>query len=431
MNQMEKTYTNGEYKRLGERIRVNPQNVSNDDLEMLQALRLSYKELLSEVFSTLVKESKKIDKNSICTYRVKRIESIISKLQREEKMQLNRMSDIAGCRCIMHSDDKVYSLLSALKQFFIIKTINDYIESPKEGGYRSLHIIVALPNSIDNKTIEIQLRTHAHHNWATLVEITDLVYGTKIKETGKDGDLAEFHMLLSYINDKEGLRKEQCERIIAISNSYSYFTRISEIFNKNYFVVRDRWNQVRQTKDKFFLIAADADGAPEIQSFNRFDDAETAYFDHYRDNEGNRNIVLTYIDSANFDTISHAYSNYFLTYNNLFFQCYSIMSRLVVDAYKRRRCFKFRKLYKNFLEMTVHFLGMNATEYLEFQNKKLSIKSNKKRTDWWGSIKRHLGLISTIFNNTNKSTVKGGFLCDVFKLALLHKFAKHEIRPVH
>ena len=81
--------------------------------------------------------------------------------------------------------------------------------------------------------------------------------------------------------------------------------------------------------------------------------------------------------------------------------------------------------------MTVHFLGMNATEYLEFQNKKLSIKSNKKRTDWWGSIKRHLGLISTIFNNTNKSTVKGGFLCDVFKLALLHKFAKHEIRPVH
>ena len=117
---MGKTYTNGEYKRLGERIRVNPQNVSNDDLEMLQTLRLSYKELLSEVFSTLVKESKKIDKNSICTYRVKRIESIISKLQRVEKMQLNRMSDIAGCRCIMHSDDKVYSLLSALKQFFII-----------------------------------------------------------------------------------------------------------------------------------------------------------------------------------------------------------------------------------------------------------------------------------------------------------------------
>ena len=345
-------------------------------------------------------------------------------------MQLNRMSDIAGCRCIIQSNEKVYKLLQVLEQKFIVKTVNDYIQSPKEGGYRSLHLIVTLPNYVESKTIEIQLRTHEHHNWSTLVEITDLIYGTKIKETGVDGDLAEFHRLLSYMYNDGGLTKEQCERIIEISNSNSYFTRISEIFNKNYFVVRNSWNQVRQSKDKFFLIAADSAGTPQILSFGKFDEAEAAYFEQYRDNEGNKNIVLTHIDSANFDSISHAYSNYFLTYNVLFFQCYSIMSTLVIDAYKRGRILRFRKLYKGFLEMTIHFLGINAADYLEFQNKKLTIRSNKKRVDWWGSIKRHLELISSLFNKTNKSTIKGNIICDMIKVVLLRKFMRQEIRPL-
>lgn len=56
---MEAIYTNGDYKRLGERLRNNPKNISDGDLEMLQTLRLSYKELLAEVFGTLVRESKK------------------------------------------------------------------------------------------------------------------------------------------------------------------------------------------------------------------------------------------------------------------------------------------------------------------------------------------------------------------------------------
>ncbi|MBQ2065515.1 MAG: hypothetical protein II455_05555, partial [Paludibacteraceae bacterium] len=55
-----------------------------------------------------------VDRNCICTYRVKRIESIISKLIRFPEMQVNRAEDIAGCRFIMSSTSKVYELFNRI-----------------------------------------------------------------------------------------------------------------------------------------------------------------------------------------------------------------------------------------------------------------------------------------------------------------------------
>ena len=93
-------YSNKDYKRLGDRIRSNPQHVAEADLQMLQGLRLSYKEPLAIIFKSLEHTAYKVDHNCICTYRVKRIESIISKLIRFPEMQVNRAEDIAGCRSI-------------------------------------------------------------------------------------------------------------------------------------------------------------------------------------------------------------------------------------------------------------------------------------------------------------------------------------------
>lgn len=48
-------YSNKEYKRLGDRIRNNPQKISEDDLIILQELRLTYKEPLSIIFNSIEK----------------------------------------------------------------------------------------------------------------------------------------------------------------------------------------------------------------------------------------------------------------------------------------------------------------------------------------------------------------------------------------
>ena len=49
----ERKYSNKDYKRLGDRIRSNPLNISEADYLILQDLRLTYKEPLAIVFNAI------------------------------------------------------------------------------------------------------------------------------------------------------------------------------------------------------------------------------------------------------------------------------------------------------------------------------------------------------------------------------------------
>lgn len=114
-----KKYSNSDYKRLGDRIRKDVTNILESDYEMLQHLRTSYKTPLSIIFKNIEQLAHKVDSNCVCTYRIKRIESIISKLIRFPEMQINRAEDIAGCRCILSNEQQVYDLYNRiLKKIF-------------------------------------------------------------------------------------------------------------------------------------------------------------------------------------------------------------------------------------------------------------------------------------------------------------------------
>ena len=54
-------------------------------------------------------------------------------------------------------------------------------------------------NDESKKVIEIQIRSLEQHNWATLVEISDLLFQSKLKEFNdkKCPDLYEFHRILA------------------------------------------------------------------------------------------------------------------------------------------------------------------------------------------------------------------------------------------
>ena len=111
--------------------------------------------------------------------RVKRPTSIREKLQRQgfpvniESMEAN-LFDIAGVRVICSYIHDVYSLLDLLKKQddLQIVTVKDYIASPKDNGYRSLHVIVRIPVYFMDKKemvpVEVQLRTIAMDFWASL-----------------------------------------------------------------------------------------------------------------------------------------------------------------------------------------------------------------------------------------------------------------------
>ena len=69
---------------------------------------------------------------------------------------------------------KVYDIVDLIRgsKQFIIKRENNYIDYPKESGYRSYHLIVLVPIHLGERTeyieAEIQIRTVAMDFWASL-----------------------------------------------------------------------------------------------------------------------------------------------------------------------------------------------------------------------------------------------------------------------
>lgn len=111
--------------------------------------------------------------------RLKAPESIRDKLLRKnlpftlEAIEEN-LFDIAGVRIICSFVDDIYMLADCLLQQDDITLIKrkDYIQNPKENGYRSLHLIVEVPIFLQDRKklmkVEVQFRTIAMEFWASL-----------------------------------------------------------------------------------------------------------------------------------------------------------------------------------------------------------------------------------------------------------------------
>lgn len=84
------------------------------------------------------------------------------------------ITDIAGVRVVCHYIEDIYLLADLLLGQPDIQLIrrSDYIKSPKENGYRSLHLILKVPVMLSVSTehfpVEIQIRTIAMDMWASL-----------------------------------------------------------------------------------------------------------------------------------------------------------------------------------------------------------------------------------------------------------------------
>jgi putative GTP pyrophosphokinase len=98
--------------------------------------------------------------------RVKKPESIVEKLKRRGfpvtvQSMMNHLDDIAGVRVICSFVDDI-----------TVVAVKDYIQNPKENGYRSYHLILEVPVFLSddkrNIRVEVQIRTIAMDFWASL-----------------------------------------------------------------------------------------------------------------------------------------------------------------------------------------------------------------------------------------------------------------------
>lgn len=81
---------------------------------------------------------------------------------------------MAGLRVICNYRDDVYSVsnyLSSQSDIQVLR-VKDYIKNPKQNGYRSLHVIYAVPVFLSSGAhytpVEVQFRTIAMDYWASL-----------------------------------------------------------------------------------------------------------------------------------------------------------------------------------------------------------------------------------------------------------------------
>ena len=113
------------------------------------------------------------------SHRLKSPQGILNKAKRKgyplnlEGIREN-IQDIAGIRITCSFISDTYRVLEMLRSQHDIEVllVKDYIASPKPNGYRSLHLIVAIPVFMSDRvqpvTVEVQIRTVAMDFWASL-----------------------------------------------------------------------------------------------------------------------------------------------------------------------------------------------------------------------------------------------------------------------
>ena len=357
--------------------------VSREDLDLLQEFRKTFKDPLATTFNRLLVLARKVDKGAIVTYRIKRINTIIRKLQRfkdssDGEMNLSRMWDIAGCRCILSSNkvNDIYKLKSLIEKEFGPCKINDHITPPKPDGYRSLHMYIT--DRVSGKKIEIQIRNLEQHHWATLVEIVDLINGTKIKEGQQEKKLREFLLLFSR---KDSLSYDEKERVVRIEGEYRIFKKMSSVFSSNYLNVRKQWLSTKGSGN-YYVIEADKKFKSEIESFRNFEDAEASYYNRYLANKDS-NIVLTFIQNACFEQISTAYSNYILTVHSFFDDYRCFVEEMILDSVNKRGFWRLNRSLSLYCRNTLVYLKNLVSEKRELQRCIKSQGFSKSKSKEW------------------------------------------------
>ena len=206
--------------------------------DLLQREQKPYKELMAYYQCALMEVETKFrvlneqfslahDRNPIESIkkRVKSLESITEKLNRRnlpfstQSIEEN-LTDIAGIRIICSFREDIYFLADCLLEQDDITLIQrkDYIENPKENGYRSLHLIVEVPIFLEHKKkmmkVEVQLRTIAMDFWASLEhKIYYKFEGNAPEYISKD--LQECAKMVSELDDKMLSLNEAIQECIA------------------------------------------------------------------------------------------------------------------------------------------------------------------------------------------------------------------------
>ena len=128
--------------------------------------RIDREAYLTRFVDTLARELTQAGISAEVNGRVKHIYSIWRKMQRKGK-DFGEIFDVRAVRVLVNDIRDCYAALGVVHSLWqhVPGEFDDYIATPKENNYRSIHTAVIGP---EGKTVEVQIRTHDMHDQSEL-----------------------------------------------------------------------------------------------------------------------------------------------------------------------------------------------------------------------------------------------------------------------
>jgi GTP pyrophosphokinase len=173
--------------------------------KLLDERRLARQEYINNLLERLRGELKKAGIEGSVDGRAKHIYSIWRKMQRKG-IPFSQVYDIRAVRILVPTVRDCYAVLGIVHSLWrnIPHEFDDYIASPKENGYRSLHTAVWGP---ENKVLEIQIRTQEMHEESELGVCAHWRYkgtDTKATQDGYEQKIAWLRQVLEWHEELGG-----------------------------------------------------------------------------------------------------------------------------------------------------------------------------------------------------------------------------------
>ena len=321
MAKVEFKYSKNAVNKAGTALIGNDSSLHDEAKTILDNWRACHVAPLNSFQTSLRLKLKRIDPDALVSQRLKRMPSIISKLERNPGMNLARMQDIGGIRTVVSNMREVRALESYYKNgtrvFTIVKGGKDYINYPKESGYRSVHQIFKCRNGF---SIELQIRTQIQHSWATAVETMGTFLNHSLKSSEGPEEWLKFFSLASSafavlestprIDEYQKLTDEETfklllekEKELNVINKLSGFRVVAK------HISNDRKN------GKYHLIILDLDKKmANIKSFEakHVHIANEKYSEMEEEVRKGKNIQVVLVASESVSALKKAYPSYFL-----------------------------------------------------------------------------------------------------------------------
>ncbi|OUD16215.1 RelA/SpoT family protein [Thioflexithrix psekupsensis] len=192
--------------------------------KLLDERRLDRENYINAITQRLSEALEKHQIKAVVTGRPKHIYSIWRKMQRKN-LEFEQIFDVRAVRVIVDTDTECYRVLGIVHNMWrpIPHEFDDYIASPKNNDYRSLHTAVFGP---DDKCFEVQIRTHDMHHHAE--------FGVAAHWRYKESNLAtddNFAQKISWLRQIPQWKEEA-------SNTNDFLERVqSEIFEERVYAL--------------------------------------------------------------------------------------------------------------------------------------------------------------------------------------------------